>query len=362
MRKEKVIIYGGGQLGRLLIELLDSKKVQVIAIIDEYINIASYQKIPIYKLSKIPSSIKNFKIIVCVFKFGNPDTIENKLKSIGFSQVLDAYTYLLSRAETCFHNGWRLKSKSFKVKKLIKKISNNIQCQKSKEIFDINYLFRTGQTKNVLFEGKLIKESEKYCCNYVEYFIKNNSPEIIIDIGSWSFELAKQIELFKYKFENYIAIDPHPYSLNQYDNNSKLLKKVSSEMKFVQSAATGSQECFKKRYFKYDMGMASRLVNSSKPSAKPVSTICVSKYINPEKNHLVKIHIEGAEWEVLKEIFPHFSLGTKTMLLINCSHNSQGLIQIPLFLIEKGWDIRFNQHSFHGEGLTLYASNTPLSS
>jgi len=77
--------------------------------------------------------------------------------------------------------------------------------------------------------------------------------------------------------------------------------------------------------------------------------------LEPEKNCLIKLHVEGAELRALSgaaEILDTM----RTDLLINLSHNEEQFLEVPRILADTGrFDLYLRSHSHFGEGLTLFA-------
>ena len=93
-------------------------------------------------------------------------------------------------------------------------------------------------------------------------------------------------------------------------------------------------------------------------SVSATSTIDQETYtISDEikRNTMIKLHIEGAEFNALLGA-DRLIEAYKPTWIINCSHNSDQLIETPRFLSSRGYTkLYLRCHSLFGEGLTLYA-------
>ena len=76
---------------------------------------------------------------------------------------------------------------------------------------------------------------------------------------------------------------------------------------------------------------------------------------------LVKLHVEGAEWPIIKSILKTVKNFKNISFIMNLSHDEDSLIKIPKSLGELYmFDMHLYSHSLFGEGLTLFAANKNL--
>jgi len=354
-----IILYGAGQLGRLFLQLTRYSNLDINCFIDEFSPHVEYEGYPILRLSQITDELLGFQVVVCAFKTSNPETIYSELYALGFSFVTDAYDFLYGFKGASFYNGWRFGSTRIesKIHRYYKKIYNSLGCSHSAKLFDLNLQYRLGCIGNAPFKEMLTSEAEKYSNDIVHNFFRTSLPELIVDCGAWEFELFKQLVNLgpPPSATDYVAIDPHPWSLTKYLEIKSTLEKAFVNVRFYPCALVGSGHNTNQSFFNGSMSMASRVVSRCSPFATAVSSELLSNLIPLDKPSFVKLHIESSEYPVLREFFGKLSMKVPHLIVINCSHTPEGLLEIPYFLACNNCLLYYRQHAFYGEGLTLYA-------
>jgi len=353
-----IVLYGAGQLGSLFLQLCQPLNVSVLAILDKYSDQAELKGIPVYRLFDAPGHLRFATVVVCAFKSTEPQSIYNELQSLGYSSVTDAYQFLFSLRGSAFFNGWRISpiEKNSKRKQMASFLTDYFQCEHSKLLYLLNLIYRQGLTDNLGFSNLLSPESQKYSNYIVKHFLKEFSPSTVLDVGSWDMTLLHQLKeitppLF---FNKYIAFDPLDEAFEHFRFSLPILKTIAGSAEIVSSAAVGLSCTATGRVpFHTGMGMASRVVSPHHRSAVWVNACTLSGYVN--SCSIVKLHIEGKEYPVVKEFLLNVKRDFPHLLIINCSHTPEGLFEIPYLLAKYGCELRFLQHAFYGEGLTLYA-------
>jgi hypothetical protein len=359
MNKHRIIVYGSGQLGSLFLKLATPYNVNIVGFIDKYSKQKFCDGLPVYNLDVIPKELLDCHVVICAFKCDNPESIVKDLESLGFTSSSDAYDLLYNLKGSSFYNGWRfgrskLNSQQNHIYSLILKA---MDCNDSKKLYQLNMAYRSSAAQNTDFANQLTEESEKYSNKIVQDFININAPSTIIDGGAWDFTLFQQLSRLKNTlcFDSYIAFDPLPCTKNSYDQIKSFIKSRICNVDYYQTALVGKNLSKKEYFYNYKMGMASRIVTQFSKNSERVKTSFLSNYIPQNCSSLIKLHIEGMEYPVLKEFFDYLPCKYRHLLMINCSHTPEGLIHIPYYLVSRGCSIYYKQHAFYGEGLTLYA-------
>jgi len=359
MANSGILIYGAGQLGTLFFNLVSSHNLNILGFIDKYSKKSFYHGLPLYNLNSVPKEFLVCTVIVCAFKASSPESISDELVSFGFIKITDAYQYLYELKGCSFYNGWRFGTNRINSKRLslCSSIISSIQCPISRELYRINMAYRSSSVGNSGFSPLLTEESKKYSNEIVRGFLQTHRPSTFIDGGAWDFVLFTQLLDIGCStiFDSYIAFDPLPHALNNYIGLQSRIREKFLRFDFFQTALIGKQASPEKCFFNFKMGMASRVVSPFCMHAEPVPTSLLSSYIPQNSSSLVKLHIEGMEFQVLKEFYNYLPHGHRHLIIINCSHTPEGLVDIPYFLVSRGCTIYYRQHAFYGEGLTLYA-------
>lgn len=353
-----IVLYGAGQLGSLFLQICQPLNVNILGVLDKYSDQSELRGIPVYSIFDAPEHLRSATVVVCAFKSSEPQSIYNDLQSLGYSSVTDAYQYLFSLQGSAFFNGWRVSSieQNSRRKRMASFLADYFHCEHSRSLYLLNLKYRQGLTDNLEFSDLLTPESYKYSNDIVKHFLKEFSPSLVLDVGSWDMTLLRQLKeitppLF---FNKYIAFDPLDEAFEHFSSSLPILKTIAGSAEIVRSAAVGSSCTATGRVpFHTGMGMASRVVSPHHRLAVWVNACTLSGYVT--SCSIVKLHIEGKEYPVVKDFLLKVNRDFPHLLIINCSHTPEGLFEIPYLLAKYGCKLRYLQHAFYGEGLTLYA-------
>jgi len=353
-----IVLYGAGQLGSLFLQLCKPLNLTILAILDRYTDQAELGGVPVYRPYDAPDHLLTATVVVCAFKSTEPQSIYNDLKILGYSNVTDAYKYLFSLRGSAFFNGWRIPliDQNSRRKRMSCFLADYIHCEHSRSLYLLNLKYRQGLTDNLGFLDMLSPESCKYSNDIVKCFLKEFSPSLVLDVGSWDMTLLRQLKEITPPpfFSRYIAFDPLDEAFEHFSSSLPTLKTIAGSAEIVRSAAVGLNCTATGRVpFHSGMGMASRVVSPHNRLAVWVNACTLSDYVT--SCSIVKLHIEGKEYPVVKEFLLKASRDFPHLLIINCSHTPEGLFEIPYVLAQHGCELHYLQHAFYGEGLTLYA-------
>ena len=358
-----LVLYGAGQLGSLFLQLCEPFNLNIIGVLDKYSDRKELQGVPVYQLSNAPGHLRAAVVIVCAFKSSEPQSINNELQKLGYDNVTDAYQFLFSLRGSSFFNGWRIPhiERNSKRKKIVSFLTDYFHCEHSRTLYLLNLQYRQGLTDNLHFSGLLSPESIKYSNDIVKRFLETSSPSLVLDVGSWDMTLLYQLKEIAPPlcFKEYIAFDPLEQAFEYYRSSLQILNTIADSTKIVRAAAVGlGHKASGQVPFHSGMGMASRIVSPHHRSAVWVDACTLSDYAT--SCSIVKLHIEGNEYPVVKEFILTANRSFPHLLMINCSHTPEGLFEIPFLLAQHGCELYYCQHAFYGEGLTLYALLPPI--
>jgi len=353
-----IVLYGAGQLGSLFLQLCQPLNVSILAILDKYSNQSDLRGVPVYRLYDAPDNLRSVTVVVCSFKSTEPQSIYNELQSLGYSSVTDAYQYLFSLRGAAFFNGWRISpiEQNSRRKQMASFLTAYLHCEHSRSLYLLNLKYRQGLTDNQGFSGLLSLESHKYSNDIIKCFLEEFSPSLVLDVGSWDMTLLHQLKEITppFYFKKYIAFDPLCEAYQHFCASLPVLNTIAGSAEIVRSAVVGLSCTATGRVpFHAGMGMASRVVSPHHRSAVWVNACSLSGYVT--SCSIVKLHIEGKEYPVVREFLLKVNRRFHHLLIINCSHTPEGLFEIPFLLSQYGCELHYLQHAFYGEGLTLYA-------
>lgn len=91
---ESIIIYGLGQVGKVLVKQMAAKGIKPIYILDKYSPVKEFEGIPVYDLVEAQKASKNVDVIITPFI--KPEEIVNELRVLGYDKKLIKISELLT--------------------------------------------------------------------------------------------------------------------------------------------------------------------------------------------------------------------------------------------------------------------------
>ncbi len=351
---KKIILYGAGRLGELAAILLKAGGIPVEYFVDKnYLNKTSVLGFPVYSPEKLRElDPKESIIIISAFKFPFEEMSEI-IQKYSDCKIYTVYDLLFFLDEAHFSNGWSSGELSKEDKEKIEFVYNRLEDSFSKKTY-LNFLrWRISRKEKNLSENDLIIEDIKYFNDQTIPAL--NKPGIIIDGGA--FDLSFSLKAIKYNktLNRIMAFEPDDES---YDECLKMLEEmpeINGKIALYKIALSDSSG---EKSFTHGHGLASRLIEGTNIN-EPVKTVDLDSFISnesiEEKISAVKLHIEGEELKALVGA-DNIIKKHKPLLMINCSHNREGLWKIPHHVMQyDGYKFFMKSHAFYGEGLTFYA-------
>jgi FkbM family methyltransferase len=341
-----IVFIGAGQLAEMSLKMWPDKLTKPHLILDNF-KVGEMNGIEIANTKTHIFSQKN-TYILSAFKL-NPDYVENLFTQIG-QRIITVYDIFECFEPHLFTNGW---------------YGNNIDYLKAK--FVRNY-FSSVESKNVFSAAinwkckrKLIKslplsnEIEKYSSGFFEH--RQEKFDFLIDAGSFNLHLLESADSLGIQFDRYIAIEPDPIAFDFICEKVKRMG-ISNQVRVIKKALAGERG-FGSLIWS-GLLSAKLILGDAIPIAKPVEVTTLEEVLRENgvlRNNsiLVKLHIEGFEYETLKVSAAILSRFNFVGLMVNLSHNKDSLLKIPRLLHRNGFKLRLVAHSLFGEGITLYA-------
>jgi FkbM family methyltransferase len=339
------LIYGFGNLGKKVHNLLKNNGVSNLVIMDNFVQIPDSAM----ELGHPEIEIDNtFIIVICVW---NPEVDLNQL----YNQIRNYFpqniivfagelTNYFDFEHFCFVSREFVKSKN----KIIKSTRDLFFDQKSKQLFDELLQLRESNS----FNKDLTIDSCQYLPQDLPDLIGKINDSIFCDIGAYTgdtlIELSEKIDNFKY-------IGFEPDQLNYLELESNLFKlKIDG---YALNKATGSFNGTV--LFEQGNGVSSKIVESESNEIRSLEVDIVklddidwSPMTTPT---VFKMDIEGAEKDTLLGMTSLIK-STKPALMVCLYHTKDDLWEIPQMIYSWRPDYKFQirQHGRNGLETVLY--------
>lgn len=352
-------LIGAGQLGQMAISLWPAYIPLPLAILDSNrtgkcngIDVVSLQGYraeppPIYLLSA-------FKL--------KPQEVTEIFARLGQEEILTVYDFFEQHCPTKFSNGWRCLSPDDDKWSCLESVRECFLDRRSLGVLDAAVDWRYRRKLTASFECE--SESTKYDLRrFTDNFIKYDA---VIDCGAYDLSLAEYLSAAGVRTKRYVAFEPDDINFERCMRALGSLSPLAPETVEIEKKALFEGEV--NHVFLESGLLSSRIVSEASQEfsehTKLLKTVTLDSYLenffdNIGARILLKIHVEGAEFAVLKGA-ESLVRATKPDIFVNLSHDETSLLKIPLFLKSVGgYQLYLAGHSLFGEGLTLFATQFP---
>ncbi len=341
LKDQQVLIYGCGQLGKLVYNFLTQRGIAPTAFIDKnWQTIGAFGEISVISPDILESEHAHDLIILAIF---NPYTptgpIINNLRGRGIKNVWTMIDFVSAFPEGQFSHYW-LAPKEYvrSQRESYNQLSALLADERSKQLVENIYAFRsTGD--NALLPSP---DSQEYLPSDIPRW---RNPMRLIDCGAFTGDTIQGLMAGGYTIDEAIAFEPDP-------DNFNLLATALPDINVI-NIPCGVAMDQSQLYFEDGMGMGSRLNPSGN---KLVQCVSISKLAPNFAPTLIKMDVEGAEIQALRgaeDVIRKYRPG----LAISIYHEADHLWKIPLML--KEWNLGYTFHiRIHEEntfGTVLYA-------
>lgn len=354
-QEKQIVLYGAGRLGELASNLIKASGLSAAFFVDRnYKNKTSVAKFDVFSLEKLKELDKEKHIIlISAFKFPF-NQIKSIIREYSDVDIYTVYDLLLFLCKAYFTNGWNSGSLTSIDKENIEFVYDRLGDSFSKETY-LNFLkWRISHKENNLSENNIINEDIKY---FNEHTIPSLSkPGIVLDVGAFDLSFSLDVLDKNESLESILAFEPDNESYNEC---IKILNREPSKFEKISLFKTAISNNCREQAYAHGHGLASRLVEEDNEILESTKTINLDEFISSNNYEseitAIKLHIEGEELNALigaKNIIKT----NRPLLMINCSHNRDGLWEIPYYMMKyKDYNFYMRSHAFYGEGLTFYA-------
>lgn len=350
----RLVLYGAGRLGDLAIKILAKSGLSPAFFID--INASSKPELKGYKVYP-PEKLgtldpQNDVVMICAFKFPYKD-IRQQVKKWTNAEIYSIYDLFFFLKEAHFSNGWQAGPLSEEDQYHIKEVFRCLSDEISKRTYLSFVQWRVARIEGDNVQNNLIDEKNKYFNELTKKTFDRNGA--VIDGGA--FDLTFSLEVVE-KYPSVTKV----YALEP-DNESQGICAAAINSgnadKRIELHRVAVSNRIGQMPFVHGHGLASRLTEADDQNVgtAPATTLDGLQGLMASEGPViaVKLHVEGHERQAL-EGARRLIKAQRPLLMVNCSHNRDGLWRIPFECMRfNGYSFYMRQHAYYGEGLTFYA-------
>jgi FkbM family methyltransferase len=353
-----IVLFGAGQLGQMAIDLWPSELPRPICFFDQNAEaIKNINGIPVYSL-KDAHEFDSTKILLLVAAFKLPvEELSSLVSSFNKGQIITVYDLFETYCPEVFSNGWTVSDPNGILQKRGDEIAKHLAGRKSRVVYESAISWRIH--RNLGNDNILESEDLKY--HYDKFGVTDCNLISIIDCGGYDLSYPKE-ELAR--GQNIARVDVfEPDEKNHIKCVENLAHFGNIPINLYREAL--SDKCGVQKFISNGL-LSARLTSKGYTGGdcRDVTLTTLDKcFMDPESaakvednsRLIIKIHVEGAELEVLKGA-QKLIQAKSPILLINISHNIENLFDVPEFLISmKKYRLFLRAHCLFGEGVTLTA-------
>jgi len=349
-KDKKLIIYGAGNFGKVVFQVMMSLGFKVIGFLDRNAKPGEhYQGTPVLVPEAQSFSFEkkqNIQIVLAVHNRDvEPRAIADMLKEIGYTRIISPVSlYDICGRALC--NRYWLTSRSYyrQHRDVIKATLSCWADDTSKKLYrDILKYRITGD-----MDVSIVPDLE---CQYVPIDIPSwKEPYRFVDCGAYDGDTILRFCEIGIPIESLAAFEPDPDSFHKL---SRFILEECESIGDVSLWPCGLYSATTKMTFSSGMGESTRMSASGHDSVQCVS---LDEAIPRFRPTLIKMDIEGAEYDALigaRRIIEKYRPG----LAICVYHRPDDLWRIPLLI--RRWDLGYEfylrQHAFNGFDVVMYA-------
>jgi FkbM family methyltransferase len=347
-------IYGAGNLGKMAIEYFKIIGKTPELIIDKSFlsedSSNEFESIKKCTLNEVSTNVrKNYLIIVTIVNSAYSE-IRDLLQVQGYNDIVPFYD--VTEAYKDVHplsNGWHLNNFNSSDYEKTSTVLSNWDDDISRA-HHLQFIAWHRLREDWIFEDSNVDTNNRYFLNNSIYTL--NDSERFLDVGAHKGEVTQKfINNTKNKFQKIWLIESDNFNFNEINNLFKNDGSINPKITLINKAVSAINS---KQLFFEGLGYASQF---STFGNKELNTISIDELsLNPT---FIKMHLEGWELEALKGAINTILLH-KPILAITCYHNSQGVWELPLWLMNikykdsTFYKYLFRLHGWCGTGGVIY--------
>jgi FkbM family methyltransferase len=350
------LLYGAGQLAAMALDLWPDAVPRPVLLIDEYSARPDLQGIPVRKLADVPDArLRSAQIVLAAFKasiFEILSALARRGARID-ATVYDVFErYLPGR----FSNGWRLPEGAAGAEAALAQARALLADARSRETFEDVVAWRCRREIPGDIYGRIEDESAKYFNDLTAGAF--SASTLVVDGGCYDGAFLLAAAARSPAPAHRVGFEPDPAS---FERTRRALDTAG-----LLAATTLRPEALHARTSRVPFfatgGLSARIVEPGSANTQ-AAAVALDDSLLPMisgrglavRSPVLKLHIEGAELPAL-EGARRFVQQFRPLVLVNGSHNDDGLLRIPHRLRDLGYErIHMRSHAIFGEGVTYYA-------
>lgn len=341
---KKIYIYGAGNMGEAVAELLQKKGLRITAFIDR--NNTLYGKyindIPILLPDKIDREDMKYSDFVVSMAARPYREIEIYLRELGGGyNIYCAGDYVQKQyGEIVLTNVWDLKKLSVNEKKILCNYSDIWEDKISKNCYDIALSWFENRNE-IIPNCNYIIDREKYFPEFIKNLICNN--DIMVDTGVLD-------ETYIDKFKS-VAVNGKVFGFQLFHHNNH---HIMENFKAYDNVSIISKEAGDKaaEYYDIRIGLMKPFVTTNRVS---ISTIKIDDYMEHIRYNFLRVYSMSRVLPILKGAQKTLEK-YRPIIAVNIGHYKTDFINTLNFLCscQKNYIYYFRIHSYQGNDCILY--------
>ena len=337
-----LVLYGGGSLGKLASDYLQAIGRPLVMVLDQ--NPPAWAGVTVMKPTAVHKAAKELNY-VAVSVVNEPYVpIQDSLAKMGFKHISPFYDVAesLRSHKHPLSNGWYapilLGQASLLTTNVLDLWSDDVS-----RAHHLQFIAWRRVREEWTFDDAPVTPSNRY---FIPEVVKGlHHSETFVDVGAYhGLVLADFIDIVDNKFKEILAFEPDDINRPFIEYNTDKDRRI------------GVLDCALARWdgiglFHEGLGYSSQL---SSTGSKSVSVRSIdSLKIKPT---FLKVHVEGAELDVLKGA-KRTLIHHRPIVAATVYHNNDGIWRTPYWLMETLIDYKFyfRLHSWCGTGAVVYA-------
>lgn len=344
-----IVLYGGGNLGRLAQDFFDYLGVKVSCVVDTYAdrqNTDSYWQhkgVKVLSPQEVSSVTKENSLLLICIATAPLITIRDGLAREGWTDI--AFFYDVSQGYADRHplnNGWFLDELSMADQGNVRRVFSSWEDDTSRAHYLQFLAWRRCRVESLSEEFPVPGDNRFFIPEVVNKF---GEREVFVDCGAHTGSVTQTfLKVVGGKYRYIYAIEPDPQNL------AKLRGEISGKENLaLVEVALG--EANQNQPFFGGFDYASKLAPAGNTQVE--TRMLDSLKIAPT---FVKMHLEGGELSALYGAMSTISIH-RPILALTVYHDANGVWKTPAFLMDQlvGYRFLFRVHSYAGTGAVIYA-------
>lgn len=333
-----ICLYGAGSLGQMAMDCMNLAGIRVSRIFDRTRtgNINGVLIESLDNISKEECGNILLLVTICTLPY---EPIAEDLQKWQFKQIMPFYTYAYLMFPRILSNGWYLANMT-RYTADIYRICGLLEHDERSLHHYLSFLWWKCAGKEVVYQNYPILSKKKYFAS--PNMIKLGTQESFLDCGCHCGDTIKQfLDATCGEYKSIYALEPDIYNLE--------LAKERFPNENIIWDSKGVSDRSGSLSFRDGMGFASKLDEQGEREIEVVTIDDLG--IEPS---IIKIHVEGAEYSVLKGAYRTIAR-CRPLIMVFADHSIDGLSEIPNVVTQyNDYLLYFNYCDYCGNSAIFY--------